>query len=299
MRQPNRMNDGGDMGSSLTPQLRGWGKEVVQRIKKSISLYNLENRTPTLVYQMGKVGSSTVMRTLEGLHSPDPVIRVHSLNPAKVSKDIDRLRANLGYLDEHVITSLTLVRKGVDWGEFPCNVITLTREPVGRAISFAFQDWRQQLPEVSDLNELQTERMVERVLEKLQEESEHSDPGRWFERELESVFDIDVMAVPYDFDQGYVKIQKDPAEVLVIRMEDLNHSLRAGLADLHGLEPRDIQMRQSNIGRNKKYAELLAEVKERLTLPSSLTERIWGTDYAEHFYGPDLDHLRKKWGGET
>lgn len=289
------MNDSGYMNPSLTTQLRGWGKEVMHRIEKWISFRNLENRRPTLVYQMGKVGSSTVVQTLKGLRSPVPLIRIHSLNPAKVSKDIDRLRATQGYLDEHVITSLMLNRKQLDWGGFPCNVITLTREPVGRAISFTFQDRKQQLPEVSELTQLQADRMAERVLEKLQEDSEHPDPGRWFERELESVFDVDVMAVPYDFDQGYVKIQKGPVEVLVIRMEDLSHSLEAGLADLYNLAHRDIQMRQSNIGKNKKYADLLAEVKEQLTVPHSISRRIWSTDYAEHFYGPDLDRLREKW----
>jgi len=284
-----------NMNHSLMAQLRGWGKEVMHRVWKQISLYNLENRTPTFIYQMGKVGSSTVFRTLQSLRLPVPVVHVHTLNPTKVSRNIEILRRNPGYLQEHVVTSMMLVRKQLEWGGFPCNVITLTREPVGRAISFAFQDWKRQLPEVSDLDELRPERMIELVMEKLRPKSFHADPGQWFERELEAVFDINVMAVPYDFDQGYVKIQRSPVEVLVIRMEDLNRSLEAGLASLYDLEHQDIQMRRSNVGKNKKYADLQAEVKEQLTIPPSMSKRIWSTDYAEHFYGPDLDRLREKW----
>ena len=280
---------------NLTSQLRGWGKEIVHRVRKQISLHNLEERAPTLVYQMGKVGSSTVTQTLEGLCAPEPVVRVHSLNPAKVTKDIETLRENLGYLREHVVTSSTLVRKQLDWGSFPCKVITLTREPVGRAVSFAFQDWKRQLPEVKDLHELRSERMIELVMEKLQPGSLHADPGQWFERELQSVFGIDVMETPYDFDQGYVMVRSGPVDVLVIRMEDLDRSLRAGLAALYNLDAEDIDMRRSNVGRNKEYANLLAKVKEQLAIPPSVSDRIWGTDYARHFYGPNLDRLRNKW----
>lgn len=279
----------------LTSQLRGWGKEVMHRVQKQVSLRNLQKRTPTLVYQMGKVGSSTVVRTLERLHSPTPVVRVHSLNPTKVSEDIETLRETLGYLREHVVTSSTLVQKHLDWGKFPCTVITLTREPIGRAISFALQDWQRQLPEVGNLHELRPEQIIRLVIEKLQPGSLHADPGRWFERELKSVFGIDVMEVPYDFGQGYVKIRSGPVDVLVIRMEDLDQSLQNSLADLYDLNRRDIQIERSNVGKRKAYADLLAEVKEQLTVPPSVSERVWSTDYAQHFYGPDLDRLRDKW----
>lgn len=289
------MHDAEAMRGKLTAQLRGWGKEVLHRVRKRVSFYDLENRTPTFVYQMGKVGSSTLARTLERMHSPPPVVHVHTLNPTKVGENIETLRADPGYLQEHVVTSLTLVRKQLEWGGFSCNVITLTREPVGRAISFAFQDWKRQLPDVPDLAELNAGRMIDLVMEKLKPGSVHANPGQWFERELESVFGIDVMSIPYDFEQGYVKICRGPVDVLVLRMEDLNRSMESGLADLYEVEERTIQMVPSNLGKKKEYAELLAEVKESLTLPSAMSERIWGTDYAEHFYGPDIDQLREKW----
>jgi hypothetical protein len=187
-------------------------------MQKRVTLRSFDNRTPTLVYQMGKVGSSTVVRTLENLPLSTPIVRVHSLHPAKVAEDIETLRESLGYLREHVVTSSTLVQKQLDWGEFPCTVITCTREPVGRAISFAFQDWKRQLPEVSDVRELEPEQMVELVMQKLRPGSLHADPGQWFGRELKSVFGIDVMAVPYNFEQGYVTVQGGPVDALVIRM---------------------------------------------------------------------------------
>jgi hypothetical protein len=280
---------------AFIPQLRGWGKEAIHRVQKQFSLRGIESRTPTFVYQMGKVGSSTVVRTLERLREPSPVVHVHSLNSSKVREDVEALRESLGYLREHVITSLTLVRKQLDWRRFPCKVITLTREPVGRAVSFAFQDWKRQLPEVSSLDELRSEQMVELVMEKLKPGSPHANPKKWFEGELKSVFGVNVLTTPYDFEQGYVVIRSGPVDVLVIRMEDLNRSLQAGLAELYDLDHQDIRMRNANVGSAKKYADLLSQVKEQLTLPPSVSERVFTTDYAMHFYGPDLDRLRDKW----
>lgn len=280
---------------AFVSQLRGWGKEAVHRVRKRFLFRNLKDRTPTLVYQMGKVGSSTVARTLDGLREPAPVVRVHSLNPSKVARSIETLRKSLGYLREHVVTSSVLIRKQLDWGEFPCRIITLTREPIGRAISFAFQDWERQLPEVSGLDELHPDRMVELVMEKLRPGSLHANPGQWFERELKPVFGIDVMKTPYDFEQGYTKIRSGPVDVLIIRMEDLDRALRAGLADLYDLDPQRVRMRSSNVGKNKEYADLQSEVKERLTVLPSVSERVLTTDYAKHFYGPDLDRIRDKW----
>ena len=223
------------------------------------------------------------------------MVHVHHLNPDKVRRNVATLRRNPGYLHEHVVTSKVLVDKELDWGHFPCKVITLTREPVGRAVSFAFQDWKRQLTDVPSVSELSAGRMIELIREKLQAGSFHADPGEWFERELKSVFGVDVFAVPYDFEQGYVTLQRGPVDVLVIRMEDLNRSLERGIADLFGLEEEEIQMRRSNIGKEKRYADLLDEVKERFRLSKDVGARIWSTDYVQHFYGPDLDRLRRKW----
>lgn len=276
--------------------IRGWGQEAIHRIQKRVAFSGLEGRNPTLVYQMGKVGSSTVARTLEQVDVPGPVIHLHHLNPEKVRENIHALRENPGYLHEHVVTSLTLLNQQLEWGHFPCDIITLTREPVGRTISFTFQDWKRQLSGVDSLQELEPDRMIELVTKKLQPDSFHADPGRWFERELKSVFGIDAMAVPYDFEQGYVKISRGPVDVLVIRMEDLNCSLASGLAELYDAEERDIQMVRANVGKKKRYAALLEEVKEKLTLPPEISEHLWSTDYVQHFYGPDTERLREKWG---
>jgi hypothetical protein len=54
-------------------------------------------------------------------------------------------------------------------------------------------------------------------------------------------------------------------------------------------------MERSNVGGNKEYANLLAEVKDQLTNPSSVSDRVWSTDYARHFYDPDLSRLRDRY----
>lgn len=43
----------------------------------------------------------------------------------------------------------------------------------------------------------------------------------------------------------------------------------------------------------------MTEVEEQLAVPPLVSDRIWGTAYASHFYGPVLDRLRDKWEGGT
>ena len=111
-----------------------------------------------------------------------PLVHVHNLAPEKVSENVETLRANPGYLPKHVVTSLTLANK--NWRRFQCKVVTLTREPIGRVVSFALEDWQPQLHDVSSLRELEPERMIKLVMKKLRPGSPHADPGQWFEREL-------------------------------------------------------------------------------------------------------------------
>ena len=237
------------MSTDWNQKLRGWRKEIGHRLRKRIRLVGIRGRDPILVYQMGKVGSSTVARTLEETDLSSPIVHLHNLNSEKVAENVASLRANPGYLDGHVVTSAILEEKDLAWGRFPCCIVTLTREPVGRAISFAFEDWRRQLPEVKDLEELDVDRMIRLVRRKLRSGSPHADPGRWFEREIEAVFGIDVMSVPYDFERGFVTLRRGPVEVLILRMEDLNRSLAAGLADLLDLDREEVEMVRANVCR--------------------------------------------------
>lgn len=282
---------------ALKKALRGYGLEIMNRIRLEWSLRNVERQNPILVYQMGKVGSSTVVQTLEQLDWLKPVLQVHTLNPEHLQQAVAKQRASQSpYLPEHLITSSILVRKLLK-GIFPCRVITLTREPVARAISFVFQDWKKKAPEArSSTGNLEVERMKEAVDALLRNESSgHADPTRWFDRELNEVLGIDVFAVPYDRQQGYVILQEGEVSVLVMRLEDLNHSLPSALADFLDVDSDQVIMTRANEGGEKWYAEALQTVKESYQLCPALARSVIDSQYFQHFYSGKREHVWRRW----
>ncbi|ARA94416.1 hypothetical protein AWN76_015485 [Rhodothermaceae bacterium RA] len=75
--------------------LRDRLRESVERLRLRFALHDVERRSPILVYQMGKVGSSTVTRTLAMLGLSEPVLHLHTLNPETLRRAVERQRASV------------------------------------------------------------------------------------------------------------------------------------------------------------------------------------------------------------
>jgi hypothetical protein len=281
---------------ALKSRVRGWTQELWHHVHLWWTLLNVERRNPILVYQMGKVGSSTVVRTLERLDLDAPVLHVHTLDPDHLQLAVRKERASTrSHLPEHLIASSILVDR-LEKRNFPCRVITLTREPVGRAISFAFEDWKKKAPEAKKSGgSLDGRAMSEAVTQLLRPGSGHANPGQWFERELHNCLGIDVFAEPYDIERGFSLVRNGPVTALIIRVEDLDRALTQGLAALLEMEISRRAIQRANTGRKKWYADALHSVKTSYRLPAGLAEFIFGTRYVNHFYGGELDRLRARW----
>lgn len=280
----------------LKTALRGWVLEKRHRLQLMWTLWRVREQNPILVYQMGKVGSRTVVEALRALDLNAPVIHLHTLNPEGLARAIRKERHSPSpHLPRHLVASQMLTQK-MKSGRFPCRVITLTREPIGRAVSFAFEDWRKKAPDaLSDGGELDTSQMATAVAEMLNSENGHSDPGLWFESELKGRLGIDVFSTPYRFDQGFTILPDNDTPALVIRLEDLDRSLRPALASFMDVPSNAIKMHQTNVGSEKWYAESLRQVKQSFTLPEPVIQRILGTRYVDHFYPAEKNKLHQRW----
>ena len=277
------------------PHLRGYGLEAYRWISTYARLYGVERRNPVIVFQMGKVGSSTVVDALEA-SGCGPVLHVHTLTGEELGRAVARQRGSAApYLHEHLITSSVLLRKLKD-GLFPCRIITLTREPVARAVSHVFEDNRKKMEQVRQRHGAFTAADVMAVVtDLLRTDNGIADPTRWFDRELRAVTGVDVFARPFDADRGYTIFESSPAPVLLLRMEDLDRALRPALADFLGVDPASVLVGRRNVGAQTWYAELLQEVKNTYRLPEPLAERVYGTRYVRHFYGEEAVAMRSRW----
>ena len=101
---------------------------------------------PLLLYQMGKVGSKTIRRSLKPLELDRPVFHVHFLSPDRVEQTEKERRKYLGTDKEHLLKHVwqyQYLRKRMESdldGQRKWKIVTLTREPIGRNISTFFEN---------------------------------------------------------------------------------------------------------------------------------------------------------------
>lgn len=273
--------------------VRGFGRELYHRAVWTLRLRNIEKCRPIIVYQMGKVGSSTVVRTLKSLRLTCPILHVHTLTANGLRHAIRRQRqSRRPYLSEHLVVSGLLVKK-LNRRLFPCRVITLSREPISRAISFLFEDHVKQLP---GKQATITQDGANTALDiRLASENGIADPSLWFDQELKARFGIDIFAGSYDFHRGWSIFRNGGVEVLVTRIEDLDRSLIDGLRHFLHQPFQDGRVENANEGNVKWYACPLRALKSTYRVSPKLLEQILATRYSQHFYAQEIDDIRSRW----
>jgi hypothetical protein len=254
---------------------------------------------PIIIYQPGKVGSSTILASLK--HSfqsaalETAIYHAHHLNNLEqMEADIKSKFPNPQKSLEKLQIDKELRRRIDENSDQRWNVISLTREPVARTISTVFEmldvifpGWKAKYQAGEwDLYEMQNI-IVERYV---------IGPGRgdWYDTQMKAVFDIDVYAQPFPHQQGYkIYHGKNNSRLLLLRLEDLNRVGQRVLSDF--LNIKQFHLVQANVGEQKGYSDLYREFK-KLPLPASFLEKMYASRYARQFYtDEEIDGFYQKW----
>lgn len=257
---------------------------------------------PIVVYQMGKVGSSTVQASLiqsyRSLGLDVPVYDIHSFNRIEIWEKMFIRWAKQG---QHTADSLQVVRqaRGIK-GEIQrnrqqrWNLVTLVREPVARVVSAFFQALPELMPDWQSLYEsgdLTIHELRELYFRKF---NQHWTTGTWFDDQMRPVFGIDVYAAPFPIAEGYqIYPPRRNVHLLLIRLEDLDRVGSSAFRAYLGLD--DVRFTRANVSREKDYSRLYQDWM-RTPLPAPYVKRMYETKYARHFYAPDeLEAFAHRW----
>jgi hypothetical protein len=278
-------------------------KHLAVRLKGIVSgfLTHLDSSPPIVIYQMGKVGSSTVYRSLANVKLSGPIYHVHFLSQEGID-NAERyfLSLQTPQVPEHIERSRQL-RKRLDRGkDTQWKIITLVREPAARDISDLFQNVDSYWPELLDEEgKVRTNEALEFLQGRFLEYDETTNyTCTWFDRELKEVFNIDVYGTPFDHDRGYTIIPGQGAEVLILRLEDLGCSFGRAMSDFLGLDP-GLEILSANVGEEKRHSAAYAYMLENITIPRAVCERIYASRYARHFYTESMRRdLVQRWSRE-
>ena len=276
-------------------------------------------RNPILIYQMGKVGSSSIRNSL--FRCSDPTTRLvlmsHEFYPIR-NRDIGRIKID-AELQPHVIREIEhdrqvytkfSWRKRLGW-RFrekyytqriyqayvkpggPLRVITLVREPVANNISMYFQ----LLDHYFDPSRDPAQIGVEELISVFVNQYMHSRPITWLDAELKTTLGVDVYHYPFSIDKGYNVISKDNVSLLVIRCELDDESKATAIGDFLGL--RDFKIIRSNVTSDKDHAKQYASFKQNIRIPQGLLDELYNSKYAKFFYSEqERSRFRLHWAGE-
>lgn len=230
----------------------------------------LKQNTPLFVYQMGKVASSSVNFSLNQVY-PGVVIHAHSFGP-----------------DHREWRNRRLFERTILEGN-PLDIISLTREPIGRNISAFFENFERDTRNRYADHEFSMTQLLDLFLKNY----DHEIPLVWFDKNIKDNFDIDVYASPFP-DDGVETYRKGNVRLLVMRSE-IEDSLKiSAIRDFLNLPEFDLHQR--NVASQKEYADEYRQFVKSVKLPSDYVTRMVNSKYFNHFYGSDLAQtVKQRW----
>ncbi len=260
-------------------------REAVSRCVESDS-------PPVIVYQMAKVGSSTVTWALRDAGIPN-VFQVHLMHPDNIRRFSAKL-LKLGWVR---------FRTGVDFnGGFlykeiiepglKAKIITLVREPIGRNCSFYFHNLDVLWATEGAHENVEMSRLVGEFRNKF----DHHGCLRWFDSEFKSVLGVDIYEHEFPRDAGHLRLETERYDILIMR-SDLSDSSKAKcIEELLGIE--GLSLTRKNVGSEKPYAATYRKFLDAVELPEAYVDDMLDSKYTRHFFGPEeIASLRAGWLG--
>ncbi len=232
---------------------------------------------PVLIYQMGKVGSSALEKSIPNS------IHLHDLMSIEAYKQISPVRAQLykpktshlkRLLKRTIITSMLKRKRHV-------RIISLVREPIARNISMLFQSLPFWMADkyLKDDSAVRSER-PQLLHETFENHVNHNYPLEWFDNEIKVLTGIDVFSQPFNHECGYQIYQNGNFSLMVIRTDKLDQSQQA-ICHFLG---QDITVTHDNQSENKWYSPLAYEFKNSYQPKPEFIEEMLSSKFTRHFF---------------
>lgn len=257
-----------------------------------------------IIYQMGKVGSTTIHQSLEKAGLLLPIYKVHFLSDEGVKHGEEFHQKTLKKPWEstpHIQTSHFLRDKIRSDEPIQWKIITLVREPIRREISEFFQYLPSLYPELLDAEGNLEKSRALRVLQTkfMFYKPETNYTCRWFDMEVKSMFGLDVYEYPFDTEAGYSIIHHHNVDLLILRLEDLDQTFNRAINEFLEVDT-PIEMVKANLRAEQKRGSLYQQIEQDFTIRASLCQKIYSSKYATHFYAAaEIAQFIQKWSGEA
>ena len=258
------------------------------------------NRDDVICFQMCKVGSSTVVKSLvHAFYQWGIDVKVHHIHElARLEGREEELKSERVCPEdmiEHIGLCKSLRDKVIANPDKKWKLISMVRDPISRNVSEFFYtldafvpDWVERYKS----GELDTDKLLEMFLEA----QKHDKTDVWYDQQMKEFFGIDVFSTPFPKTKGY-KIYNDSkgTPLLLIRLEDLNKCAKKTMVEFLGL--RCFTLIKTNIADEKVYSEIYRDFKKNVCLPDEYITKMCSSKYARFFYtDEELKKIAIQWG---
>lgn len=260
-----------------------WIKHRYTQYKELLALYS--NEETVFIYQMGKVGSTTLE------HSLPNAVHIHAFYSKNHTCPI-RLKGlakfGLEYFTNRFKQELiNYFLRRVFKARKHTKIITLVRKPIERNISMFFHDLDAYLF-AAHTNCLNTRskplptrcQSADVLLDVFEQEFDHNYVLNWFDEEFAVMTGIDIYDYPFDSEKGYCLIKQGNFEVLCLRTDKLNQNTVI-ISEFTG---RSIELLSVNKAQDKWYAEVLEQFIQIYKPSDKLTMPIEKSKFFKHFF---------------
>lgn len=278
-----------------------WSAKIIHKYQDKV---DLSRSKIILVYTMGKVGSTSLYKTLAKL-SPDQldanVHHVHYLSHEMLSRAEHHEKQSyrkLRRISHHLLAGRQINKKiktkpGL---KKQLKIITTVRDPVALDISSFFESFYSYRKfDYDRLASLPPADLADKLQALFLKNISGDRWLKWFDRELKSVMGVDVFATEFPKSQGYGIYQGYPP-TLVLKLEHMDSCIKRAAREFLGVD--GLNLIHANVGEDKPYADAYRKFKKMIRLPQSYLYKMYTSKLVTHFYDSDeIEIFRQKWSG--
>ncbi len=293
----------------LLTQVVGEERYYTRRAKRNLRQAGQQGLDILFIHQMGKVGSTAVATSLRaiGYDQRAKIIQTHFLSPegrAFVENLEMEGQGGFGNLTPRTKSFLMFSRvvgqmlQDGYLDHHKSNVITLVRDPIATNLSGYFHNYLWWPQELQAMSRARSGDYLQNLYQRYMDVYPHEVPLTWFDLEMEPLFGIDVFASNFPKEQGYKIYRGEQANLLLLKLEKLRDCAHDAFGDFLGIA--DFKLERANEAADKWYADLYREFKQEITLPLAYADRLYDSNFMNHFYTPaEITAFRQKWCAET
>ena len=248
------------------------------------------------IWQMGKVGSSTIYRSLL------PYSRPCTWNVPSIQNNTYWPTCN-NIIQTH---SIKLLYDFLHCSDEEFVVVSLVRDLLARNISSIFQsmndeeEWRNQqfIANIADFQEMTYEQQEEKIYQQLLRLNTGTAVTSWYDNFLKShyyypeidKYFINIYSKPFDQENGYQVYESKIKRVnmIILQLEKLNEHVEV-LERFLGIE--NLELVSDNISTEKWYNKIYQKFKNRYKPTNYEIESIYNSRFMKYFYSPNQIQL--------